>query len=421
LNTNFPFRKITFFTLASLALSLIATACGGASDDTLPTVANLDAIASATAEYATLNPPTATNTPIRSTLPPTFTPTPSQTPTQTPVPTSTSASSMGAEGAIYYLYNGDSIAVATTDGLTRDIFITVGIGVPIGELTLSPDGQYLAYVAPGNGRANEIYISNLDATYNQRITCLGFEHIKDVIWKPDSASLTFMASPMLGEALNIYQADVAGSIDCPTGNNQRLLVPLGLPDARGLAWNLTGDLLFYGFRAPLFVYDTTADTSVRYTFDTGVGPDFSPVHSPTDDRLAYLASLRDSQGQLGGALAFIEDTTFVPESPRPARAEPYSATSLSWRADGQALLMTTTTRVVIIGMNGTIRDVSEQALSSPEAVFSPDGRYIAYTAPDPETQVEQIYIYDTVTQESDALTDNPSGTITNLVWAEVDL
>jgi hypothetical protein len=122
LNTNFPFRKITFFTLASLALSLIATACGGASDDTLPTVAKFRCDASATAEYATLNPPTATNTPIRSTLPPTL-----HTNTQpdahtTPVPTSTSASSMGAEGAIYYLYNGDSIAVATTDGLTRDIF-----------------------------------------------------------------------------------------------------------------------------------------------------------------------------------------------------------------------------------------------------------------------------------------------------------
>ena len=113
----------------------------------------------ATAIYeATLYAPTPVPTSVRPTLPPTYTlvSTPTEmTPTVLP---ETAPESDDTSGSIYFVYNNDSIIAVSGDGLRAEFIYTVGMGIPIEHLTPSPDGEFLAFVAPGSGSAREVWI-----------------------------------------------------------------------------------------------------------------------------------------------------------------------------------------------------------------------------------------------------------------------
>lgn len=408
-------RRLYPIVIMTLGALLVLSACIPQDAD-LPTLADIDVIANATALQLTQDAPTPTDTPVRLELPPTFTPTPTDVPTATPLPSPTPRPTGGATGTIYYTYNGDSVAVATLDGLTNDILITLGVNVPITHLTLAPDGQSFAYVAP-DGDAREVFVSNLSATNIQRVTCLNYRHIEDITWTPDSQSLTVLASPNQGDPRNIYLANVRGNVTCPAGNQQRRIVEVNTPRAQGLTWHPADQRLFFSTGDFIAVHDMPTGVTTPYT--RGV-QDFSPVHSPTTDRLAYLATLPDNRGRMGGALVIIEDTTFIPDTPRTSRATPYNANRLTWSPDGSLLLVMTPNRLILIGAS-VLRDIEGIPLDNPNATFSPDSRYIAFSARDATNDAEQIFIHDIRTQRSTALTDHPIGEVGAILWSQGDL
>lgn len=400
-----------FFTLILVALA----ACQPQAD-VLPTLIDLEAIGAATAEAQTAMAPTATATRLIATLPPTFTPT--DEPTATPEPAVLASSTppgFSADGRILYIYNGDSIVMITADGARTELIVTFGVGQPLRELALSPDGQYLAFTGPGNGLAREVFISNLDGTYLQRITCLNYQDIADVTWTPDSTGLVFFGAAIEGGARDVIAVNIAGATDCPAGNSQRVLIPLGTDDARGLTFNRAGTLLFYGLRNPLFAYDVATGESTRYTFDTRVGPDFSPAQNPVSDRLAYLATLEDSQRGRGGALVIIEDSSFAPERPFAQRATPYLARRVLWSPRGDILLLLIPDNVILISNTGTISTVSDMPLVLPYAAMSPDSSQVAYTTVD-GNGIVQIYLRNLRSGAVRQLTAHPEGTATDLIW-----
>jgi hypothetical protein len=89
-----------------------------------------------------------------STLPPTWTPIPSSTPlpTDTPRPVEDVSPNLGT---IYYIYNGDSVIAVAVDGSRQEFILNFAT---ISYLTPSPDGELLAFIAPGSGSAYEVWI-----------------------------------------------------------------------------------------------------------------------------------------------------------------------------------------------------------------------------------------------------------------------
>jgi len=403
-------------------ISLAIVACQPTTEEALPTQIDLDAISTENAIGTLTALPTVTST-SRPTLPPTFTPTAILTqtpePTATSIPPTSEQSQLGnITGNIYYVYNGDSIAVARADGSLNDIILTFGVGMQISDLTLSPDGSLIAFIGPGSGIAREVYVTNSTGGYLQQISCLDFRDVRDLVWTNDGASLTFIAAPEQNMPANIFSANVDGANDCPSGNNQVELVSVNSTDLIGLAWNADNSILFYGSNEALQAYDVTLDTSIQFTNSSGIGPDFSVTHSPLEDRLAYLKTLQDRTGQIGGAVTLIQDTTFIPDRPYGITGTPYNATSISWSSQGDYLLILTQDDVIISqAQTGSITTLTNGALTSPTASISPSSEYVAYTTID-TNGIEQISIYDIDTQNVTMLTSNPEGMIDEILWVD---
>ena len=131
-----------------LVLVAITAACQSQQPEALPTQIDLNVISTDDAATAAAE-ATIAATSRAPALPPTWTPSPSFTPLPSQPPDSTPTPVVG-QGTIYYIFNGDSIAALKADG-SSEALILVG-GAPA-DLTLSPDGQFLAYTAQGSGSA----------------------------------------------------------------------------------------------------------------------------------------------------------------------------------------------------------------------------------------------------------------------------
>ncbi|MCL4256769.1 MAG: hypothetical protein KJ043_23630 [Anaerolineae bacterium] len=189
-----------------IVTSLILVACSSASDETLPTRVMLpdeNTIPETTQTVAQAdNLPT--ETPIQSglpTLPPTFTPAPTETPIPTRTPTNTPVIQVGA---ILFTYNNDSIIRINDDGTGQELIITFGVGIPISDMRLSPKGDLIAFIAPGNGSAREVWIANSTGTYTQQVSCLGYADIQNLTWSLDGQALAFTASQAPNQPMDIY-------------------------------------------------------------------------------------------------------------------------------------------------------------------------------------------------------------------------
>ncbi len=401
-------------------LLCVLTACQTSPTQPLPTLVNLDAIATQT---ALANIPTATNTRLVPTLLPTFTPTtpPTLEPTITPVPATPTPPGFSATGRLYYIYNQDAIAVINGDGTEGKILVSFGVGRPITDLTVSPDNQLLAYVAPGSGSAREVYISNLDGTYTQQVSCLGFNDVRYVTWTPDSQSLAFFAAGLLGQPGDLYLASYIGANDCPAGNNQRVIVPFQSPDIRGLTFNQAGTILFYaGGGKDLFAWDLTSGRRAIMAYSGGYEGNFAPIHNPTSNQLAFLNGGQYDGQYLLGSTNLIDNTESIPDNPASSRASLEAAWDLIWSRDGTLLLAAGKDTLVYSDFvtNQVKRVMTEIPLNFPQAVIRPDKQEMAFTAVDPETGIQQIFGYDLQTSTTRPITAHPEGSITDVVWLE---
>lgn len=419
--------------LLLLILIGLLTACQSA--DPLPTQIQLDQAVASPSVADTSSPSedmtpsvvsatqTATPRPTRSSnLPPTFTPTPSETPDAVAVTDLPSPTPQGynQRGLIYYLYNGDSVAQVNGDGTNNDIFLTFGVGLPLSDLRLAPDESLLSFVAPGGGSAREVYVSTLDGSYVQQVSCLGYSQVLAPIWTPDSQSLTFYAAQLPTSSGNIFSANVAGSGNCPQDNNQRILLEIQSPDYRDAAYNLPGTYLFYaGGGLPVYALDmSTLDRSVL-VHDLGFGPNFRVAHHPTENRLAVLMTQFDREtGERPGALVLVNDTLTLPEDGIRSEGVNYAARDIRWSPQGTYLLVVSEDNLYYLEDQrvNVVFDTPLDATTAPEdAVFSFDETQIAYTMRD-ANGVEQIFVYDLAAGTTTQLTFNPEGTIEDLLW-----
>lgn len=401
-------------------LLFLLSACQTQAPQPLPTLINLDAIATQTFVASI---PTATSTRAAPTLPPTFTPTPTETPTPTitTLPPTATPPGFSATGKLLYIYNQDAIAVINGDGTESKLLISFGVGQPITDLTLSPDRQLIAYTAPGAGSAREVYISNLDGTYTQQVSCVGYNDIRYVTWSPDNQTLAFFAAGLPGQPGDIYFASYIGANNCPSGNNQRIVVPFQSPDIRGIAFNHTGNILFYaGGGKELFAWDLESGQRAIMAYSGGYEGNFAPTHSPVNDRLAFLNGGQYEDDYLVGATNIIENTQTIPDNPASSRAGLQAAWRLHWSTDGTLLLGAGKDMLVYVDFttNRVEQIITDIPLLFPDAAIRPDNQQFAFTALDPATGVEQVFVYDRQTRTTNQITTHPEGSIEDLIWLE---
>jgi hypothetical protein len=381
----------------------------------LPTQLDINVISTATAEAAAIRAQTVAAI-IPPTLPPTWTPEPivSPTPTTPPPPVEESLIS-DALGAIYYIYNGDSIARVPADGSSEPELIV--LAPAISDLTLSPDGTLMAFVAQGNGSAREIYVTNLDGTYNQQITCLGYSRIIEPTWSWDNGRLAFFASQTSDGPMDVYTADIVGASDCPTGNNQRPWTQLGSQNFAGLTWDIDGEHIYF---SDYNIKAVDLDSGMTYdaTQSTGFGPDTRPHYNPYDDLLYFLRP-RDT-GHEGGHLFVqtVSDVVAGVEPPQPGGVMGYYATSIALNQAGdQIVLATEGGGLIIFSLStGTPIQVAESLVSMPpQPVFSPDSQQVAYIAL--AAVAPQIYVVPRLGGGATVVTNHAEGTVEDIVWA----
>ncbi|GAB1420157.1 hypothetical protein MASR2M15_02390 [Anaerolineales bacterium] len=391
-------------------LILVCIACS--SEPVLPTVVSFD-----TATLSLVVSPTETSRPTKE-IPPTYTPTVEAT--FTPTVTALASPTVEKEtlsGTLYYIYNGDSIAAIQADGSNSRLIETFGVDVPLSDLSLSPDQRLMAFVAPGNGASREIYVINRDGSYRQQVSCLGFQDLRKPTWAWDSDRIAFWAAPNVGATFDLYETGLIGANECPDGNQQDLLIPLKTEITGNIAWHPNGEKIFYSI-GPIYAYDMANVLSYQFTAPTGFGPDFALVHHKERSELAFLRTQLEPKAQIkGGSLVMIFDTDTVPASPYSYSGGFYNGTDLAWNQSGAQLM--------IVHKNGIrvndfalsqVKEVVTGLNTEPIAAISPDGKAIAYRAPDINGQ-EQLYIASVETGESHQISFLSEGHISDLVWA----
>lgn len=395
----------------ALLLTVWAAACqpqAPSSNQALPTVMD----ASAPTASPTLLP-----TDQAPTLPATWTPSPEPTliPSDTPTPT-TEAKTQGS-GHIFYVFNGDSVVRLSADGVSEELIL---VGNAPADLSLSPDGTLLAYTAEGSGSAREVFVSNLDGTYTQQVSCLGFARTVDPTWSPDGKTLIFAASQTPNGTIGIYSATFAGSGGCPTDNHQHLLTQLGQTTAGEFSWSGDGVMVFFSSNA---LYGINMATEVLFpplTQPTGYGPDFSPAHSPRSPQLLYLKTkFDDKTGIKSGAIYQINSAQIATPPLKELAGAPFQAQGLRWNADGDFLAVAGARDVWIQDQqSNTSVQIVTDANFYPQPVFSPDAALVAYVdGAAGALTIQQIFIVGRDGENKTQITFHKEGTISDLNWS----
>ncbi len=414
-----------------LLLALLLAACSPAAE-VLPTAIDLNAIstndaatqlaqtavainATATREaQATLNAP--------ATLPPTWTPASQATepPAQaSPVPPTVSA----ATGTIYYLFNGDSIAMFSADGSHEELILTGGAPA---DLVLSPDEQWLAFTRQLSETVREVFVMSLkiegvppDQQYKPlQVSCLGYAVAVLPVWSADSRILAFAASQTAEGTLGIYTLDVSGQ--CPVGNNQRGLVQTPFKSITGMTWNIDNRQIYFASDA---IYGVDAATGILYpplTQSNSYGPDLYPVYRPDSTSLYYLKPDRDKLTAVtGGALSQVDTSQFTAFPLQELRGTMLLAQQFHFSRDGRLLVAAGTQDALVQNMDiGSAVTIVKNAKFPPQAIFSPDADSVAYVdAGAGPNLVQQIWVVNRRGTDRQQVTNHIEGTISNMNWA----
>ncbi len=393
----------------SILAGMIALAgCQTASQEmVLPTAADLNMLATDDAATAA-----ALASPTRQPLPPTFTPSPlpSATPTNpADVPTAT-PEGFRMEGTIFYIFNDNAIVELAADGTFEDLLPIPQIGQLISGLALSPDDTQLAYIAPGAGSARELFVTNRQGTSARQVSQLGFGVMQQPVWSPDGRTLAFIAaqSPEAPRGIYLVNAD---------GSGQRSLVQLPTLELRDPAWSADGNWLFFSNQTLFAVNVATGALTDSLTQFTGYGPDFNPVHSPTDPELYYLKTRSNlDTGQRGGLLSFIL-TSGLPEVPDERGGAELYVDSLAYSRSGDFLLIASENSVWVQDQtNLTAPRILQDLPVPPRPALSPNAEQVAYVTLD-SLGVEQIFTLDRRGGPATQRTFHQEGTIRDLQWA----
>ena len=413
--------------LCMLSIVVLLAACNQSSQ-VVPTVIDLNVIATTdastrAAETAVALNATATRDALSTqnappTLPPTWTPEPVATeppvqPTQ-PLPTV----SVGS-GTIYYIFNGDSIALLNPADKHEEL-ILVG-GAPA-DLVLSPDEQSLAFTRQVSDNVREVFVMPLaagDQQYTPRqLSCLGFARTLLPTWSADNLFITFAASENTNDPLGVYTADSKGQ--CPVGNHQRGLVQTQFKAMTGMVWSSDNKQIYFASGAVYAVDSVSGTLYPPVTQPTGYGPDSSPALRPNSTSLYYLKTERDEQTTLiGGVLAQVDTTQFGTFPLQELRSTLLLSDRFQFSRDGELLIATGSQDALVQNMDvGSAVVVVKNAKFPPQAIFSSDAETIAYVdAGAGPNLIQQIWVVNRRGTDRQQLTTHKEGTISNMNWA----
>jgi dipeptidyl aminopeptidase/acylaminoacyl peptidase len=396
--------------LVMLLLCLMMFGCqsGEATPAPPPTLIDLNAIATESAATAF-----AIASPTRRPLPPTWTPSPEPTlaPTEIGELPTVTPEGFSAAGTIYYIFNGDAIVRLLGDGSFEELIPIPHIGMGISDLTLSPDGQFLAYVGPGNGSAREIYITDRQGVNTRQVSQLGFARIIQPAWRPDSSALAFLASQAPDMPLDIYIVSVDGS-------GQRPLTQGRSQETRDLAWNQSGDSLFFSDGTVYGLDLATGTVSIPLSVPTGFGPETALTHSPNNAELYYFKPFRNFDTGLNENTLTHINTQSTAEAPEEIPGVKLLANRLRFSADGEYLLISGDNGIWVQnqGFNTAI-EVLNDGKVPPLPALSPNNEQIAYVNTD-DAGIQQVYTVSRQGGQPLQITFHQEGTITDLAWVE---
>jgi Tol biopolymer transport system component len=334
---------------------------------------------------------------------------PTSPPTLTPAATPTGAAGE-QPGEIFYIYNGDAIIALAPDGSRSELIITFGPDRPISDLSVSPDGELLAFVAPGNDGSREVYVASRDGVYIQRVSCLDFAVVRGLDWSPDGQTLAFVAAQFAGGPADIYAARWIGSTNCPQGNDQRSLLERSSRTLAEVAYHPDGDRLYFVDGAIYALDLNSGELSDALTAGRSDAPDSALTFHPAEaDILAYRRMDR------GSGVAVIMDVS----NPADTETETgFMVERIDWNASADRLLLSA-------GRNLQEYHRERRSLSTlrtgslpPRAVYSPDGGRIAYIDADAnDPRLPQIFVIEVGGTGSRQITAHSEGSITEMIWA----
>ncbi len=397
--------------LIGVLLAMALVACQPAEQEALPTLVSMEAIQTENAPT-----PTATRS-LAAVLPPTFTPTPTETPSATPIPPTETPVTVFNFGTIFYVYNGDSIIALSGDGTRSELIMTFGVGQAITDLRALPDGEFLTFVANGNGSAREAFIMNRDGTYLQQISCLGFSDIRAPKWTPDKQSITWYGAPTAQTGGNIYIASVTGSNTCPNGNNQRILLPFNSTSFVDYALNNDQDTLFYSVGGDVMEYDLQNGLATTALNVRTLEQPNTFLSNPVDGTLAFFWNTGATRGGTPNPVVlFLSNLVRGEVRDYVNSGLPPGILRAGWSEDGLLLAGSTENTVFLRdGSNGSMRPVIENLTAPALVFFSPDGTQLGYTTQD-RRNVTQIQVLTLQGNQTRTLTQNPEGSISYPVW-----
>lgn len=373
----------------------------------LPTLADLNTIATenaATAIAAIV--PTAAH---RDTLPPTWTPLPLETPIEEALSTPTPEGLNAINGRIYYLINNDAIVMLDPNTGYEELLSIPHLGQHISDLSVSSDGGWLAYVAPGAGSAREVFITNNTGTETHQVSQLGFSEVSLPTWSPDGSTIAFVAAQGPGSPPAIYY------ISAGTSGQTQLTQRPGAT-ITSLAWNETGERLYFNSEIIQAVDMLTGMVSIELTAPTGFGPDHSLSHSPTENYLYYLKTAHNfTAGITSGSLSGLIFTSYA-EAPTELKTNLAELDTLRHSQDGRTLLMSN--RNSIMAQNNqtlSIETLYTDTRIPPQPAISPDAEWVVFTDLDMQN-IQQIYLIPNGEGPLRQLTFHNEGSISNLIW-----
>ena len=153
--------------------------------------------------------------------------------------------------------------------------LTPGVGGGLREPVFSPDGARIAFVGPGPGGTDQIYVMNANGTHARRLTDAGHyvDSNREPAWSPDSSKLAFTRYPNDSySASDIYTMNADG-----TGVHRLI----GLPPLESRpSWSPDGSLLAFVSNGEMFVIrpDGTGLRRIAYRGSAVIdsGPSFPP-------------------------------------------------------------------------------------------------------------------------------------------------
>jgi len=353
----------------------------------------------------------------RPTLPPTFTPEATNTPlpTRTPRPTE---EPLQLSGTLYYILNNAQIIAQNGPD---DIQIRFDFGPNgVDDLTFSPDGSLMAFVAPGNGSAREVFIASPDGSYIQQVSCLGQADVQQPTWSPDGERIAWVAGQTVGTPLDVYVANWVGSNQCPDGNNQRQLRDANITIFGDLTFSTDGEYVFYS-DIETYALDL-ADGSLAgpLTSTLGFGPDYNLAFPPEGaNTLAYIQVNRsptESNGVPVGNLVLL-DATNPDDGLQELNQRIGIINSLTW-LDGERILVTDGNTIYIASAsNLNTNMIAEEVTLIAAPVLASDNRQMIYFEAVPELPgTRQGYIIDLEGSQMPVPSIQITGDITHLHW-----